>query len=49
MVAIKAQQAEAFVKAPNKDVTAVLMHGPDTGLVSERARSIAAGVCETWR
>lgn len=41
MVAIKAQQAEAFVKAPNKDVIAVLVHGPDTGLVSERARSLA--------
>lgn len=41
MVAIKAQQAEKFAKAPDKAVVAVLVHGPDTGLVSERARSVA--------
>lgn len=41
MVAIKAQQAEAFVKSPDKSITAVLVYGPDTGLVSERAKRVA--------
>ena len=41
MVAIKAQQAERFANAPDKNVVAVLVHGPDTGLVSERARAVA--------
>lgn len=40
MVAIKAQQAEVFSKIPDKNIIAVLVYGPDAGLVSERARSI---------
>ena len=41
MVAIKAQQAEKFADAPDKGVVAVLVHGPDTGLVAERAKRLA--------
>ncbi len=44
MVAIKAQQAEAYARAPDKAVVAVLVHGPDTGLVSERARHVATAL-----
>lgn len=46
MVAIKAQQAQSFVNAPDKAVVAVLVHGPDTGLVSERARLAAAALAK---
>ena len=46
MVAIKAQQAEKFAQAPDKAVVAVLVHGPDTGLVSERARAVAAALAK---
>lgn len=44
MVAIKAQQAQSFVSAPDKAIVAVLVHGPDTGLVSERARLAATAL-----
>lgn len=46
MVAIKAQQAEKFAHAPDKSVAAVLVHGPDTGLVSERARRVATALAQ---
>lgn len=46
MVAIKAQQAETFAKTPDQSVIAVLVHGPDTGLVSERARSLAEALAK---
>jgi DNA polymerase-3 subunit delta len=42
MVAIKAAQADKFVQSPDKVVAAVLIYGPDTGLVAERARVLAA-------
>jgi DNA polymerase III subunit delta len=41
MVAIKAQQAAAFLKAPPASMTAVLFFGSDPGLVSERAQVLA--------
>ncbi|MGE0627890.1 MAG: DNA polymerase III subunit delta [Hyphomicrobiaceae bacterium] len=41
MVAIKPQQAQAFLKALDKRVVAVLVYGPDAGLVAERAREAA--------
>jgi DNA polymerase III subunit delta len=46
MVAIKAQQAETFARAPDQNVIAVLVHGPDTGLVSERARSLTEALAK---
>ncbi|MFN0219869.1 MAG: DNA polymerase III subunit delta [Hyphomicrobium sp.] len=41
MVAIKTQQAAAYLSAPPKDVSAVLFFGSDPGLVSERAQGLA--------
>ena len=46
MVAIKPQQAPAFLKAPPADLAAVLFHGSDPGLVSERAAVIAKKLAE---
>jgi DNA polymerase-3 subunit delta len=42
MVAVKAHQAEAFLRAPGPSVPAVLFYGTDAGLVSERAAKLAA-------
>lgn len=41
MVAIKANGAEAFLKTPDRAISAVLLYGPDSGLVSERAARLA--------
>ena len=41
MVAIRQQQAEAFVANPDPSIRAVLFYGPDPGLVSERAKRLA--------
>lgn len=40
MVAIKANAVERFIKRPDPDITAILVYGPDRGLVSERARAL---------
>jgi len=42
MVAVKAHQAAAFVKSPDRKIAAVLFYGSDPGLISERARDLAA-------
>jgi DNA polymerase-3 subunit delta len=42
MVAVKAHQAEAFLRPPGPSVAAVLFYGSDAGLVSERAAKLAA-------
>jgi DNA polymerase III subunit delta len=44
MVAIKAHQAEAFLRPPGPSLPAVLFYGTDAGLVSERAARLAAAV-----
>lgn len=41
MVAVKPQQTTAFLKAPPADLAAVLFHGSDPGLVSERSAALA--------
>ncbi|MGE3065507.1 MAG: DNA polymerase III subunit delta [Hyphomicrobiaceae bacterium] len=41
MVAVKTKQANAFLKAPDAALSCFLFFGPDTGLVSERARQLA--------
>ena len=41
MAAIKPQQTAAFMKAPPADLAAVLFHGSDPGLVSERSAALA--------
>lgn len=44
MVAVKAHQAESFLKALDRRYTAFLFYGSDTGLIAERARSVAAAL-----
>jgi len=44
MVAVKAHQAEAFLRPPGPSVPALLFYGTDAGLVSERAARLAAVV-----
>jgi len=41
MVAVKANQAAAFLKSPEARFTAYLLFGPDQGLVNERAAGLA--------
>lgn len=41
MTAVKASQAEAVLKSPDPRLTAFLLYGPDAGLVSERAQTLA--------
>ena len=43
---ISARQADGFVKQPDPKVRAVLVYGPDTGLVRERAETLARGVVD---
>ena len=46
MVAVKAHQAEAFLKATDRMPPAVLFYGTDAGLVSERAAMLARRLAE---
>src|ERR1700741_3418703 len=46
MVAVKAHQAEAFLKALERVPAAVLFYGTDAGLVSERAADLAQRLAE---
>lgn len=41
MVAVKAHQANAFLKAPDAKLSAILFFGSDLGLISERAALLA--------
>lgn len=41
MVAVKTQQAGSFLKSLDKKIEAILVYGPDAGMVSERAREAA--------
>jgi DNA polymerase-3 subunit delta len=38
-------QVAAFLRRPNREIRAVLLYGPDAGLVSERADALARTVC----
>ncbi|MEO1198622.1 MAG: DNA polymerase III subunit delta [Pseudomonadota bacterium] len=40
MTALKGAEIERFVRSPDTDALVVLVYGPDTGLVSERARAL---------
>ena len=50
---IKGNRIEAFLKAPDKDVRAILVYGPDQGLVRERidrlAKSVVADLRDPFR
>src|SRR6185312_6016473 len=39
------QRIAAFLKAPDKEIRAALVYGPDAGLVRERAQLLAAAIC----
>jgi DNA polymerase III subunit delta len=43
---IQPRSAEAFVKRPDANLPVVLVYGPDTGLVAERARALVAASVE---
>lgn len=50
---LKGRQAEAFLRAPDPDCRAVLVHGSDAGLVAERvatlARTVVADLADPFR
>jgi len=46
MVAVKTQNAAAFLKSPPRDISAVLFFGSDPGLVSERSAALAKLLAE---
>lgn len=41
---ISAREADAFVRKPPKNVVAILVYGPDGGLVRERGRALVRGM-----
>lgn len=43
---ISASQADRFVKNPDGEIDAVLLYGPDSGLVRERAQILARAIVE---
>ena len=43
MVAVKASEAEGFLRRPPEEVEVFLIYGPDAGLVDERCRKLVAG------
>src|SRR5712691_8070383 len=42
-------RVEAFLRRPDPDIRAVLLYGPDAGLVRERAEAVARTVCPDLR
>ena len=46
MVAVKAGQADAFLKAADPRIEAFLLYGPDEGLVAERSQGLARRIAE---
>ena len=42
---LPAARAAAFLRRPDREIHAVLLYGPDAGLVSERADAVARTVC----
>jgi DNA polymerase-3 subunit delta len=48
-VKLAAARVEAFLRRPDPDVRAVLLYGPDAGLVRERAEAVARAICADLR
>ena len=46
MVAIKASAVDAFLARPQPEIFAVLIYGPDAGLVAERADALSRRALE---
>src|SRR6516164_4406411 len=42
---LPASRIAAFLQRPDRTIRAVLLYGPDTGLVRERAETLARTVC----
>ena len=42
---LAAARVEGFLRQPDPEIHAVLLYGPDAGLVRERAETLARGVC----
>src|SRR5260370_42250278 len=42
---LSAARVAAFLQRPNREIRAVLLYGPDAGLVSERADAVARTIC----
>lgn len=49
MTALKGRAIKAFLAAPGPEIDAVLIYGPDAGLVRERADSLARGVTPDFK
>ncbi|PZN46757.1 MAG: DNA polymerase III subunit delta, partial [Proteobacteria bacterium] len=47
MTAIKAQQAEQFLKTLDLRYRAILLYGTDAGVIAERARTAARKLAES--
>lgn len=41
---LAARQVDGFIRAPSPDIRVILLYGPDTGLVNERARTVGRTV-----
>jgi DNA polymerase III subunit delta len=48
-VKLAAARVEGFMRRPDPEIRAVLLYGPDAGLVRERAETLARGVCPDLR
>jgi len=46
---LSAGQVEAFLRRPDPQISAVLLYGPDAGLVRERADTLARAICPDLR
>lgn len=49
MTALKGKAGEAFADRRDKAMAAILLYGPDQGLVRERAEKIARQICKDFR
>lgn len=46
---LAAQRVEGFLRRPDPEIRAVLLYGPDSGLVRERAEILARSICPDLR
>ena len=46
---LAAGRVEAFLRRPDPDTSAILLYGPDAGLVRERAETVARTICPDLR
>ena len=49
MVKIAANRADSFPRKPDPSIRAVLVYGPDSGLVRERAEALVKSAAGMWR